>query len=118
MLEGNFASHEGYIPNANGEELNDHINKVQDWVLDRERINKIRKDFKSKNSKEAIEAVKKFAELTEPEGHYSIIQTLYNKVNIESYTHAMQRLLENDFIMAGKSDELRDSYNVEGWVFG
>lgn len=46
------------------------------------------------------------AEIAESEGHHPNISINYNKVTLVLYTHAIDGLHENDFILAAKIDEL------------
>jgi 4a-hydroxytetrahydrobiopterin dehydratase len=46
------------------------------------------------------------AELAEDEGHHPDFEIHYNKVNVLLWTHKIDGLHENDFIMAAKINEL------------
>ena len=50
--------------------------------------------------------VNKVAEVAESEGHHPDIQIHYSQVNIELWTHSINGLSENDFIVATKIDEI------------
>lgn len=67
---------------------------------------KIRKEFTFKDFKEAMQFVNKVADIAESEGHHPDIHIHWNKVLIELWTHAINGLFENDFIIAAKIDEL------------
>ena len=62
------------------------------------------KEFKFKDFIGAINFVQNVAEIAESEGHHPDIQIHYNKVTLERYTHAINGLHENDFILAAKID--------------
>ena len=80
-----------------------HDNKqVSDWLLIRDGTHKITRQFKFKDFKEAIAFVNKVADLAEREGHHPDIKIVYNKVQLDLFTHAVGGLSENDFIMAAK----------------
>ena len=55
---------------------------------------------------EAIEFVKKVAELAEREDHHPDIDIRFSKVILDLMTHAIGGLSENDFIMAAKVDKM------------
>ncbi len=82
-------------------ELEDPV-RVQDWILVRDGTHKLTRQFKFKNFKEAIAFVNKVADLAEAEGHHPDIKIVYNKVQLDLFTHAVGGLSENDFIMASK----------------
>lgn len=75
------------------------------WRVD-EGYKKIKKEFKFKNFKEAMEFVNKVADLAEDEGHHPNIKIYYNRVILELTTHAIGGLSENDFIIATKAGNL------------
>lgn len=67
---------------------------------------KIRKEFVFKNFMESIDFINKIAEIAEKQGHHPDISVFYNKVVIELWTHAINGLFLNDFIVADQIDEL------------
>jgi 4a-hydroxytetrahydrobiopterin dehydratase len=46
------------------------------------------------------------ADLAEQEGHHPVMHVQYGMVVIELWTHAINGLSENDFIMAAKIDKI------------
>lgn len=85
------------------EKIKEYLKVVPDWLLVSDTI---KKEFKFKNFKEAIEFVNKVANIAENEGHHPDIYIFYNKVNISLTTHAAKGLTENDFILAAKINNL------------
>ena len=67
---------------------------------------KIQKEFVFKGFAEAIAFVNKVANLAEAENHHPDIHIFYRKVTIELWTHSVNGLSENDFILAAKVDNL------------
>jgi 4a-hydroxytetrahydrobiopterin dehydratase len=67
---------------------------------------KIVKDFKFDNYSQTIAFVNKVAYLAEDEGHHPVMHVYFSKVTVEYWTHAIDGLSENDFIMAAKLDEI------------
>ncbi len=66
----------------------------------------IKREFKFKDFKEAMKFVNDVAGVANHENHHPDIYIFYNIVQIELYTHAVEGLSENDFIMAAKIDKL------------
>lgn len=64
------------------------------------------KEFKFKDFMEAIGFVNNLAEVAEKEDHHPNISIQYNKVSIDLWTHAINGLSENDFILAAKMDKI------------
>jgi 4a-hydroxytetrahydrobiopterin dehydratase len=95
----------GILPLTEAEE-DEFLKQTPSWTVDREKVHKIKKEFKFKDFKEAISFVNKVAALAEEEGHHPDIHVFYNKVRIELHTYAIKGLFDNDFIMAAKIDLL------------
>ena len=82
------------------------IKEVSGWQLLRDGTHMIRRQFKFKDFVEAMKFINKVADLAENEGHHPDIKIVYNRVNLDLFTHAVGGLSENDFIMAAKIDTL------------
>lgn len=93
------------------EQVNKLLAQIQGWTIEgnfnKDTKDKLIKNYKFKNFKEAIAFVNKVADLAEEERHHPNINIhSWNKVRIELYTHAIGGLCENDFILAAKIDTL------------
>ncbi len=67
---------------------------------------KIRHGFMFPDFKKLMEFVNKIADVAEAEGHHPDMHIFYNKLVIELYTHSLDGLTENDFIIASKIEKL------------
>ncbi len=75
---------------------------VSGWKLNG---NKIQREFKFKNFLLAMKFVNNVARIAQKEGHHpDILLYSWNHVRITTYTHAIDGLSENDFILAAKID--------------
>ncbi len=92
---------EGGVPPLNKMQAGDYLKETPGWEI-MEDGKKIKREFKFKSFKEAIVFVGKVAELAEEEGHHPDFHIFYNCVVLESWTHAIGGLSENDFILAAK----------------
>lgn len=80
------------------------VNK--DWRVE-EKPKKIVRDLVFTNFKEAIKFINSVAKLAEEEGHHpNIYLHSYRKLRIELWTHKINGLHQNDFILAAKIDQL------------
>ena len=77
-----------------------------EWHLQESDPPKLVRTFKFKNFREALEFVDKVGAVAEGEGHHPDIEIHYNRVTLSLYTHAINGLHENDFILAAKIDKL------------
>ncbi len=78
---------------------------VQGWEMDAE-AQKISRDFMFKDFVKAVEFVNQVADIAEVEDHHPDIFVSYNKVRLDLWTHAINGLSENDFIVAAKIDDM------------
>ncbi len=81
------------------------LGQLDKWSLSAD-AKKIRKAFEFEDFKQALAFINRVGELAETEGHHPDLFNSYNKVSIELWTHAIQGLSENDFILAAKIDRL------------
>lgn len=96
---------EGGIAPLDQQEVAEYKKHIKDdWKVTNN--NKISKELLFVKYKHAIEFVNKAADLAEEEGHHPVMHVYFGKVIIELWTHAINGLSENDFIMASKIDEL------------
>ena len=94
---------EGGVPAMTEAQANELLAQVPSWkIIDW----KVTKEFKFKNFLEAMEFVNKVAEIAEQEQHHPDISISYSKVGIKTWTHAINGLSENDFILAAKIDQI------------
>ncbi|MBI4168033.1 MAG: 4a-hydroxytetrahydrobiopterin dehydratase [Candidatus Aenigmarchaeota archaeon] len=104
LVEKKCISCEGYGSSMSDEEALTYIKKVKNWSIAN---NRIEKNFKFKNFLAAMKFVNSVASLAEQEGHHPDIHLYgWNKVKIITFTHALNGLTENDFILAAKIDEI------------
>lgn len=92
---------EGGVPKLTREQAEELNRQVLNWTLNEIDIEKT---FKFKNFKDAMVFVNRMAEIAEDEGHHPDFSVHYNKVNVKIWTHAIDGLSENDFILAAKID--------------
>jgi 4a-hydroxytetrahydrobiopterin dehydratase len=94
---------EGNIKKFSNKVIKNYLKKIKNWKY---KNNKIYKEFKFKDFKETLKFVNKVSNISEKEGHHPNIYFTWGKCKIEVYTHAINGLSENDFILAAKIDEL------------
>ena len=104
LLEKKCVPCQGGVQPLKGDELR----KLQEtlgggWqVIDEHHLEKT---FKFKNFKEALAFVNRVGEIAEAEGHHPNICFTWGRVTIQSWTHKIDGLHENDFILAAKIDQ-------------
>ena len=94
----------GGIPPLKGAELQKLKAKVLTWSVIEE--HHLEKEFKFPDFKKELEFVNKVGALAEQEQHHPNIEFTWGKAKITIYTHKINWLHENDFILAAKIDKL------------
>ncbi|MBI3412572.1 MAG: 4a-hydroxytetrahydrobiopterin dehydratase [Candidatus Aenigmarchaeota archaeon] len=96
---------EGYGSSMSEDEAVKYLGKIRNWSIVN---NRIEKNFKFKDFATAMKFVNSVAALAEEEGHHPDIHVWgWNKVKIITFTHALNGLTENDFILAAKIDRIK-----------
>jgi len=75
-----------------------------EWVLTQE-DSRLRRSFKFKNFKRALEFTNEVGRIAEEEKHHPEISLGWGHCDIEIWTHTNNNLHENDFILASKINE-------------
>ena len=94
----------GGTPPLKGEELDPLKRQVPEWEVVEE--HHLRKVFRFKNFREALDFVNKVGELAEEQGHHPDICFGWGKAEVTVWTHKINGLTESDFIFAAKVDTL------------
>ncbi len=66
----------------------------------------LHRDYKFADFRQALDFVNRVGELAEAEGHHPDLSLAYGKVGIALWTHKIDGLHQNDFILAAKIDRL------------
>ncbi|EGY53508.1 4a-hydroxytetrahydrobiopterin dehydratase [Neisseria shayeganii] len=94
-------------PKVSDAELSELMRLIPDWqavVIDG--VLQLKRVFGFKNFKQAMAFSNRLADLAETEGHHPGIFTEWGKVTVTWWSHSIQGLHRNDFIMAAKTDAL------------
>ena len=79
--------------------------QIPAWEIN-EDTTRIRRSFNFDDFAEALDFVNKVGTLADSEGHHPDIELSWGHVEIMLWTHAINGLSENDFILASKIDNL------------
>jgi len=97
---------EGGVPKLSHDEAEQQLRELSGWEL-RDSPDRISKTWTVRNFMAGMNFFNSVAELAETEGHHPDLHlTGYRTVSIEIWTHAINGLSENDFILAAKIDNL------------
>ncbi len=94
-------------PTVTDAEIAQYAPQVPEWrIVEREGTKRLEREFKFKNFREALAFTNKVGEIAEQEDHHPAIVTEWGKVTVTWWTHTINGLHRNDFIMAAKTDRL------------
>ena len=85
------------------QKVDELLQQVSGWSVSTDG-EKISKNFKFKNFKEALAFANKIGDIAEAQGHHPDMFVGWGKVGVVLTTHAIGGLSENDFILAAKID--------------
>ena len=95
----------GGVPPVHGEELLRLSSELDaGWrIVDEHHLER---EFKLKDFREALEVTNTIGAIAEAEDHHPDILVSYGEVRVTLWTHKVDGLTENDFILAAKIDQL------------
>jgi 4a-hydroxytetrahydrobiopterin dehydratase len=89
------------------EEVEKRLGQLRGWTLVND---KIEKNYKFADFKQAVEFINKIADIAEAENHHpDILLWSWNNVKLMITTHATKSLSEHDFVLASKIDKVKSS---------
>ena len=95
---------QGGVPKLNSEEITQFLSKIdQDWMVENDRLYK---DFDFTNYDQAVNFANNVVNIANEEDHHPYIHINYKNVKIILFTHKINGLHENDFLMAAKIDKI------------
>ena len=97
---------EGGIPALTKSDMKQKLKQLDsNWLLV---DNKIQRTFNFVNFKHTMNFVNQVADIAEQEGHHPVMLVEYGKCQIYLWTHSINGLSENDFILASKIDKINN----------
>ncbi len=73
----------------------------------------IQRTFDFDDFQQALDFVNRVGEIAEEEGHHPNIEFTWGRATVKFYTHKIDGLHENDFIMASKVDGVYQDYTSD-----
>ena len=98
----------GGVPTLTDAEIAALLPQVPGWrVAEVGGVPRIQREFTFKDFRTAMDFAVRVGELAEREQHHPDIHLSWGKVMVETWTHKIQGLHENDFILAAKVDTIQ-----------
>ena len=104
LIHRNCVPCRGGVPPLEGEAVRRLLREVNNWEAVQE--HHLVKSFRFKNFKTALDFVNQVGELSEREWHHPDLALAWGRVDVKIYTHKIDGLSDNDFILAAKIDRL------------
>jgi 4a-hydroxytetrahydrobiopterin dehydratase len=93
------------VPESEREVL---LQQLPEWrLVAADGADRLEKDFLFKNFREALAFANAVGELAEDANHHPELRVEWGKTTVIWWTHTIQGLHRNDFVMAAKTDVLR-----------
>jgi 4a-hydroxytetrahydrobiopterin dehydratase len=98
------------VPTLTEAEIAELAPEVPEWqVVNVDGIHRLRREFRFKDFRSAMDFAMRVGELAEREQHHPDLHVAWGKVVVETWTHKIGGLHRNDFILAAKTDRLFSS---------
>ena len=105
LIEQTCIPCEGNLPAASDVEIAELKPQVPDWnIIIEDGEKRLQRVYEFPDFKSAIFFSVAVGEEAEKEGHHPMLTTEWGKVTVTWWTHAIEGLHRNDFIMASKTD--------------
>jgi 4a-hydroxytetrahydrobiopterin dehydratase len=97
----------GGTPTLTDAEIAELAPLVPEWkVAEVDGIRRIRREYSFADFVSAMNFAVQVGELAEREGHHPDLHISWGKVVVETWTHKIRGLHQNDYVLAAKTDEL------------
>jgi 4a-hydroxytetrahydrobiopterin dehydratase len=106
LKEKNCVPCRGGVPPMSEREEDVFIAQIPGWTLNRAGTHMIRKELRFESFRAAIGFVNRVAAVAEKQDHHPDIAVHFDAVTLEIYTHKIDGLHENDFILASKINDV------------
>ena len=100
---------QGGVPSFDISEIHKFLKKVDGWEVKKNKKGSyfLEKNFKFKNFAESQKFINEVSNIAENENHHPDITFGWGYAKIQIFTHKIQGLVESDFILAAKVDQIK-----------
>lgn len=97
----------GSLPAATAEEITQMHRQIPDWSLIHVgNTPQLQRQYRFANFQQALDFTNRVGAIAESANHHPALLTEWGKVTVTWWTHAINGLHKNDFVMAAKTDEV------------
>jgi len=103
---------QGKVPPVTDEEIAQYKPQIPDWSLKTENgTSYLERSYPLANFKRALALAQQVGDIAEQEQHHPTLIVEWGKLTVQWWTHTINGLHQNDFIMAAKTDEVVEQVN-------
>jgi 4a-hydroxytetrahydrobiopterin dehydratase len=103
----------GNVSPVSATEIAQYQSQLPKWSLKTENgITFLERSYTLTNFQRALELAQRIGEIAEAQQHHPTLIVEWGQLTVQWWTHAINGLHQNDFVMAAKSDEIIESFHV------
>jgi 4a-hydroxytetrahydrobiopterin dehydratase len=95
---------EGGVPRLSPERVQELLKEIPGWEAPQQ--HHLHRIFRFPDFKQGLEFVNRAGEIAEQEGHHPDLLLAWGRVEVTVFTHSVDGLSENDFVLAAKIGQL------------
>ncbi|RUR40730.1 4a-hydroxytetrahydrobiopterin dehydratase [Vreelandella populi] len=96
-------------PPVNASERQAYLEQLPEWrIVEHDGIMKLSRSFSFRDFANALAFTQRVGEIAEQAGHHPVITTEWGKTTVVWWTHQINGLHLNDFILAARTDEVAE----------
>jgi len=97
----------GDVPRLSEIEIRELQELIPDWhLVEQDGVQRLERSYRFREYKSGLEFTLELGKLADSEGHHPAILTEYEATTVTWWTHVINGLHRNDFIMAARADRL------------
>ncbi|QJQ94049.1 MULTISPECIES: 4a-hydroxytetrahydrobiopterin dehydratase [Halomonadaceae] len=94
-------------PRATDAEIKRLGAQIPEWrIVEHDGIMRLEREFSFRNFRQALAFTNRVGDIAEQAGHHPALLTEWGKVTVTWWSHALEGLHKNDFILAARTDEV------------
>ncbi|MBD3257814.1 4a-hydroxytetrahydrobiopterin dehydratase [candidate division GN15 bacterium] len=94
-------------PKVTADEAREWLEQIQDWTMHEvDDVDRLTREFSFKDFAGSLAFTNKVGELAEQEGHHPQIVLEWGQATVSWWTHAINGLHQNDFVLAARTDDI------------
>lgn len=100
---------QGNVSPVTNEDIAQYQSQVPNWSVKAENgIAFLERSYSLANFQRALELAQRIGETAEEQQHHPTLIVEWGKLTVQWWTHAINGLHQNDFVMAAKTDEISE----------